>query len=94
MHHRLENNLELLVSYANYEDYVRAHAQSTHQWPNTIEVDRSQVTQPSALVPPITGTSMHRQDDREQRLYRETRWRSPSEDHHHFSRRSPPPSYH
>ena len=90
MHHRLENNLELLVSYANYEDYVRALARSTHQWPNAIEVDRRQVTQPSAPVPPITGTSTRRQDDRERRPYRETRRRSPSEDRHRFGRRSPP----
>ena len=93
MHHRLENNLELLVSYANYEDYIRALAQSTHQWLNMIEVDRSQVTQTPTSVPPITGTSTRRQDDREQHPYHEAHWRSPSEDCHYSSRRAPPASH-
>ena len=44
-------------------------------------------------MPPITGTSMCRQDDREQCPYCKTCQRSPSEDHHHFSRRSPPTLY-
>ena len=65
MHHRLENDMELLVSYADYEDYIRALARSTHQSPNMIEVDRSQVTPAPKPVPPTTGMSTCRLDDRE-----------------------------
>ena len=58
MHHQLENDMELLVSYADYEDNVRALTQSTHQWLNAIEVNRSQVTPAPKPVPLTTGTYM------------------------------------
>ena len=93
MHHQLENDMELLVSYADYKDYVRALTRSTLQWLNTIEVDRSQVTPTPKPVPPTTGTSTHRLDDREQPPYCKTRWRSPSGDRHYSSRWSPPSSH-
>ena len=89
MHHRRDNDLELLVSYADYEDYVKALVRSTHQWPNAIEIDRDQVSSTHTTTMPVAGASTHRQDNRERRPYRETRRRSPSEDRHYSSKRSP-----
>ena len=36
-HHRRENGIELLASYANHEDYVGALECTTHSWPIPLE---------------------------------------------------------
>ena len=57
MHHRRENGLELLVNYANYDDYVRTLARSTHRWPESVVVDVNQLPLASPLRPPAAETS-------------------------------------
>ena len=37
MHHRRENGIELLVSFADHEDYVGASEHATHTWPTPID---------------------------------------------------------
>ena len=94
MHHQQENNLELLVSYANYDNYIKALTWSTHQWLNKIKVNRSQIAPASMSTLPVAGSFTHKQDNEERHSYHKTCRRSPSEDHHYSNRRSPLPMQH
>ena len=91
MHHRQENGLEPLVSYANYDDYVKALTRSTHQWPDSATTNVDQSLPTPSLRPPAAGTSARRQVSRDRHQLRETRRRSPSSERYRASRRSPPP---
>ena len=57
MHHRQENGVELLVTFANYESYLRALRQSTHTWPNSSTSVPSQNISPLPMQPPLTSSS-------------------------------------
>jgi hypothetical protein len=92
MHHRRESELELLVSYANYDDFIKAHARSTHQWPNPITIDMNASPSASSLRPPAAGTSARRQVSDDRRRSRDMHRRSPSSERYGANRRFSPPS--
>lgn len=88
-HHRHENNVELLISFANYEDYVRALTHATHNWSSSTNPIPSQSISPRLPQPPIASSSDVQARGRGRRPSRDRRRTSPSPERRRPSRRSP-----
>ncbi|EDQ99451.1 uncharacterized protein LACBIDRAFT_316546 [Laccaria bicolor S238N-H82] len=88
MHHRRENSRELLVAYADYGDYVRALARSSHRWPDSTTIVEDQ--RPFPTPGPTASSSSRGRDVRERHKSRDVRQRSPSADRYHTGRRPSP----
>ena len=86
MHHRHENGIELLVSYANHEDYVGALEHATHSWP--IPLEPIPKPSPSLTVHQTPAAGSSTVDSRARRRSRERR-ASCSPDPNRRERRSP-----
>ena len=60
MHHRRENGIELLVSFADHEDYVGASEHATHTWPTPIDPTSRLGLGPAVNQLPTAGPSSTR----------------------------------
>ena len=60
MHHRRENGIELLVSFADHEDYVGVSEHATHTWPTPIDPASRLGLGPAVNQLPIAGSSSTR----------------------------------
>ena len=88
MHHRRENGVELLVSFANYENYIKALTLATHTWSESSNPVTSQDLNPPLIPIPTAGPSAPRTRDRERIPPRNSRRASPSPRRNYSVRRS------
>ena len=98
MHHHQENRVELLVTFANYENYLRALRQSMHTWPSSSISIPSQnisplltqppIVNPTIIQPPTASSSSRRLVSRDCQP-RQYRWSSQSPERYRLTRCSP-----
>ncbi|EDR14504.1 uncharacterized protein LACBIDRAFT_305160 [Laccaria bicolor S238N-H82] len=88
MHHRREGDRELLVAYADYEDYIGALTRSSRRWPDSTTATEEQM--PFSTPEPTASSSSRGRGIRERCRSRDIRLRSPSTDCYRVSRRSSP----